>query len=169
MIKNRELVIATENKQFEAILNENQITINNNLYDIKILKKYDNGVFSISLNNKIMHVQMKKAEEGFKLLFNSFSYNFNVKDKSTAEFEKYMQVKSGAGAKGGNIKSPMPGLIVKINCAVGDEVKKGDKLVIIEAMKMENAIAASASGKVKNIKYAVGTPVEKDAVIIELE
>ncbi|MCX6148567.1 MAG: acetyl-CoA carboxylase biotin carboxyl carrier protein subunit [Candidatus Kapabacteria bacterium] len=166
---NRDLVINNGDKILDVVYNDNFILVNNNEYNIKILKNYGKGVYSLSVNNRIMHVQMKKTDEGFKLLHNSFTYNFNVKDKSTAEFEKYMQVKSGAGAKGGSIKSPMPGLIVKINCAVGDEVKKGDKLVIIEAMKMENAIASLTSGIVKSIKLAEGSVVEKDSVIIELE
>lgn len=166
---NRDLVINNGDKILDVVYSDEQILVNDKQYHIKILKKYGKGVYSLSVNNKIMHVQMKKSDDGFKLLHNSFTYNFNVKDKSTAEFEKHMQVKSGAGAKGGTIKSPMPGLIVKINCAIGDEVKKGDKLVIIEAMKMENAIASLSAGKVKSIKFSEGTAVEKDSVIIELE
>ena len=80
--------------------------------------------------------------------------------------------RSGAGAKASGptpVVAPMPGLIVRINAAVGDAVGAGQGLVVMEAMKMENELRALAAGKVKNILVAPGTAVEKGAVLIELE
>ena len=67
------------------------------------------------------------------------------------------------------IKSPMPGSVVKLNVKEGDEVKEGDILVIVEAMKMENELRASGDLKVKKIFIKEGEQVEGFAPLIELE
>ena len=67
------------------------------------------------------------------------------------------------------VVAPMPGLIVRVNVAVGDEVQAGQGLVVMEAMKMENELRATAAGRVKSITAAPGTAVEKGTVLVELE
>ena len=67
------------------------------------------------------------------------------------------------------IVAPMPGLIVRINVAPGDTVEAGQGVVVMEAMKMENELRATAAGIVKRIGVAPGTAVEKGAVLVELE
>ncbi len=67
------------------------------------------------------------------------------------------------------VVAPMPGLIVRVNVAVGDDVQAGQGLVVMEAMKMENELKASSAGRVKNITAAPGTAVEKGTVLVELE
>ncbi len=66
------------------------------------------------------------------------------------------------------VTAPMPGLIVRVNVAVGDSVSLGQGLVVMEAMKMENELRASAAGVVRMIHAAVGSAVEKGAVLVEL-
>ena len=63
----------------------------------------------------------------------------------------------------------MPGLIVRVNVQVGDTVQAGQGLVVMEAMKMENELRATAAGKVKSVAGVRGTAVEKGALLIELE
>ena len=65
--------------------------------------------------------------------------------------------------------APMPGLVVRVAAAVGDLVQAGQALVVMEAMKMENELRASAPGRVKSILVAPGQAVEKGAVLVELE
>lgn len=72
--------------------------------------------------------------------------------------------KAGAVA----IKAPMPGNIMKVNYKVGDSVKKGDVLVVLEAMKMENDVCAPQDGVVASVDVAQGTTVETDAVLVTL-
>ena len=66
------------------------------------------------------------------------------------------------------VKAPMPGNIMKINAKVGAAVKKGDVLMVLEAMKMENDICAPADGTVASIEVAQGATVETDAVLVTL-
>jgi pyruvate carboxylase subunit B len=65
--------------------------------------------------------------------------------------------------------APMPGLVVRVAAAVGDPVQAGQALVVMEAMKMENELRASAPGRVKAILVAPGQAVEKGTVLLELE
>lgn len=67
------------------------------------------------------------------------------------------------------ILAPMPGLIVRVNVQVGDEVQSGQGVVVMEAMKMENELRSSSAGKVKSIFAQPGSAVEKGARLVELE
>ncbi|MDQ6689193.1 MAG: acetyl-CoA carboxylase biotin carboxyl carrier protein subunit [Gemmatimonadota bacterium] len=67
------------------------------------------------------------------------------------------------------VRAPMPGLIVRINVKVGDRVQAGQGLVVMEAMKMENELRATASGTVRSVEVAPGTAVEKGALLIGLD
>ena len=76
---------------------------------------------------------------------------------------------SKSGATGSiTIKAPMPGNIIKVNAKVGASVKKGDVLIVLEAMKMENDICAPQDGTVASIEVAQGATVETDAVLVTL-
>ena len=65
--------------------------------------------------------------------------------------------------------APMPGLIVRVNVAVGDTVKAGQGLVVMEAMKMENELRSGSAGLVKAVRATPGTAVERGATLVELD
>ena len=67
------------------------------------------------------------------------------------------------------VVAPMPGLVVRVNVAVGDSVAAGQGVLVMEAMKMENELRASAAAVVKSVRVTVGTAVEKGAILIEME
>jgi glutaconyl-CoA/methylmalonyl-CoA decarboxylase subunit gamma len=69
----------------------------------------------------------------------------------------------------GAIRSPLPGKVVSIKCSVGDSVKAGDTVLVLESMKMENAIMAPKSGRVKEIPVAEGANVALDDVLLVIE
>ena len=73
-----------------------------------------------------------------------------------------------ASAGAVTVKAPMPGNIMKVNCTVGASVTKGDVLVVLEAMKMENDICAPADGVVASVEVAKGATVETDALLVTL-
>lgn len=69
-------------------------------------------------------------------------------------------------ARVSEVKAPMPGLVIRILAAEGDEVEKGGNLFVLEAMKMENIIKAPADVKIKSIKVKPGDKVEKNQVVM---
>jgi acetyl/propionyl-CoA carboxylase alpha subunit len=66
------------------------------------------------------------------------------------------------------IVAPMPGLIVRVNVSIGDHVEAGQGLVVMEAMKMENELRATAAGTVSGVQVTPGTAVEKGALLVSL-
>lgn len=113
-------------------------------------------------------VEANYAEKIFKLKINGTIHTVNLKNRTDLLLEK-MGMSSAASAKLNNLKAPMPGLIYEMKVKVGDEIKKGDVLLILVAMKMENAIKAAGDGIVKSIKTNTGDSVEKGQLIMEFE
>ena len=82
---------------------------------------------------------------------------------------KKMGLKIGGAQRVSDVKAPMPGLVLEVNVSPGDAVEKGDALLILEAMKMENVIKAQGDGVVKNVGIKKGDAVEKAQLLIEME
>lgn len=80
-----------------------------------------------------------------------------------------LSVAAAAASGPAPVIAPMPGLIVRLHVKVGDQVAAGQPVVVMEAMKMENELRATAAGVVKAIHAVVAKPVEKGTVLVELE
>ncbi len=100
---------------------------------------------TIKLNNRVANVQIKNR---FDLLLENLGMN-SAQKKQIAD-----------------IKAPMPGLVLEIKVKKGDIVKKGDPILVLEAMKMENIIKADGDGEIKSIAVEIGSSVEKNQVMI---
>lgn len=93
-----------------------------------------------------------------------------VTRKTNAPAAPQVQVSAPqAASSASSIKAPLPGTISAINVKVGDQVKRGDTVVVMEAMKMENNIVANKDGKVKTIHVNAGQSVAQDDKLIDLE
>jgi biotin carboxyl carrier protein len=119
-------------------------------------------------DNRPFELELSKDNGVYDCWVNSRLSRCEVIDEKTAKYAKLMGASLGAG-KANVLKAPMPGLVVKVEVEIGQEVKKGDGLIIVEAMKMENELKASHKGKVKRIKVEQGQAVEKNQVLIEFE
>ncbi len=97
---------------------------------------------------------------------NGFTYELRRKDV-LAEDMTLSELLESTGMIGNEIKPPMPGRIVKINVTENQEVKKGDLLLILESMKMENQVLAPKDGKIKAIYVSAGQMVEGDKILLE--
>jgi pyruvate carboxylase subunit B len=73
------------------------------------------------------------------------------------------------GAAGGEVRAPMPGLVLDVQVEEGDEVTAGQGLIVLEAMKMENELKAPSGGVVAAVHAANGDAVDKDALLVEIE
>jgi len=111
-------------------------------------------------------VKIDKEAKTYTCKINGRLYTVELKDKLDLLLEKMGLHGSGTG-KVNNIKAPMPGLIIDLKIAPGDQVKTGDPLLILEAMKMENIIKSPGDGVVKSVKVKKGDSVEKGHVLIE--
>lgn len=80
-----------------------------------------------------------------------------------------MGLAHAASSSAADLQAPMPGLIVDVLVAEGDEIKKGDPLLILEAMKMENKLTSAVDGIVQSVLVKAGDTVEKNTTLIEFE
>jgi biotin carboxyl carrier protein len=82
---------------------------------------------------------------------------------------KHLGLTAHSHVKMNTVKAPMPGMVLGIMVTEGQDVQKGDPLLILEAMKMENVLKAVGEGRVKAIKVQKGTAVDKNQLLIEME
>lgn len=157
-------------QNFEISEDKEQILLNNQPFSWDFRDISDNHYHIIKDNQSYNAelVEANFAEKIFKIKINGTIHTVNLKNRTDLLLEK-MGMSGTTSAKINNLKAPMPGLIFDMKVKVGDEVKKGDVLLILVAMKMENAIKATGDGKVKNIKVNTGDSVEKGQLIMEFE
>jgi len=139
-------------------------TINGNAYDLDI-KSVEDNVAEVEVNGFSYFVEFDRVLETTKTpkLVRTEAV------PSTDITRSDQKTSSPAGPKGsGFIKSPLPGTILDINVKVGDMVKTGDKLLTLEAMKMENIINSDKSGKILAVNYKKGDAVMEGDILIEV-
>ncbi len=140
-----------------------KFTINGNVYDVNIQNIEDN-IAEVEVNGTSYSVAVDKTMQTSKTpkLVRSVSVPSTDSAPSTAK------TASPSASKGaGTVKSPLPGVILDIYVKEGDIVKMGQKLLMLEAMKMENNISADKEGKVVSIKVNKNdTVMEGDVLIV---
>jgi len=113
-------------------------------------------------------VERAKGLQGYNLHYRGSTMNAAVRTRNAHALMVYMPEKVEADTSQ-FLLCPMPGLVVSINVEVGDEVKVGQTLAVVEAMKMENILRAERDGVIANVEAAAGDSLQVDAVIIEFE
>jgi biotin carboxyl carrier protein len=135
------------------------------------LLEIKDGKFHILQDNQSFNATVLEANyetKTFSIKINKNVYEVSLKDKFDLLVEK-LGFSNMTVQKVNNIKAPMPGLVLDILVQVGDVLVKGDSVLILEAMKMENVIKAEGDAVVKSIEIAKGTPVEKNQILVEFE
>ncbi len=132
------------------------------------IQQLDERTFSVLLGGQSMRVVVEKAPGGYQLLVNGKRMEATVESERMRLLKKF-GTKSHAAHTRTDIHAPMPALVVKVEVEVGDEVKPGQGLIILEAMKMENEIRAHTEGRVKEIFVTTGKAVEKGELLLRLE
>jgi propionyl-CoA carboxylase alpha chain len=119
-----------------------------------------------TIDGEMICVQVRPVLNGFDLAHRGVEVRAYVYTESEAAAARLMPVKKAADS-GKAVRCPMPGLVISIAVAPGQEVKAGDTLAVVEAMKMENVLRAERDGVVKTIKAKPGDSLAVDAVIME--
>ena len=130
--------------------------ISNNAYVIRI----GNSVFEITSN--------KLDKDRFGIIINACYFDTTVRTL-LQETATELQKNKSKLKHHSDVKAPMPGLILKLKKNIGDEVKLGEPILLLEAMKMENELRSPASGIVKKIFFKEGQSVDKDSIILTIE
>ena len=144
--------------------------LNGDFYSLDI-EKVDAQTWHILKDNTSYYVQWLERDEETKtytLKVNGSLIVLEAKNEFDLLLEKMGMANVGI-AKVSKLKAPMPGKVLDVLVTPGQEVVKGDGLVILEAMKMENVLKADDVGVVKSVNVSIGEAVEKNNVLIEFE
>jgi propionyl-CoA carboxylase alpha chain len=125
-------------------------------------------LFNGTVNGEEIHVQVQRIGQIYRLSRGGSESDLRVMNPRAAEMQKLMPVKVPPDTSR-QVVAPMPGLLVSVAVAEGDEVKAGDELAVLEAMKMENTLRAERNGVIATLNFKAGESVEVDEVIMELE
>jgi acetyl/propionyl-CoA carboxylase alpha subunit len=145
-----------------------QLTLNGELlaWDLAIL---GNGHYHVLYEGRSYNAELVDADYAAKKLvmkINGQRIELQAKDRFDLLLEK-MGMSNAAAVKVNELKAPMPGLIVDIRVQPGQAVQKGDPLLVLEAMKMENILKAPADGTVGSIKVTLRDNVQKGQVLVK--
>ena len=130
-------------------------------------KKTGRTNFSLIVDNRSFEIEVDNAGDEYRVLVDGRTYHVNLIDER--------RVLTGGGQSGSQLQGrqkvsvPMPGKVIAVLVAEGDRVEKGQGLVIVEAMKMENEVHSPISGEVREIKVTPGDTVEGGAVLVIVE
>jgi|JI10StandDraft_1071094.scaffolds.fasta_scaffold27826_4 biotin carboxyl carrier protein len=136
-------------------------------FDLRELRP---GSYHLLYNGKSFEVEVLQSDTLAKkhlITINGKKVEAVMRDRFD-DLLKELGMDAAASLKVGDLKAPMPGLVVDIPVKEGDVVSKGDTLVILEAMKMENALKAVADATVKKIVVTKGQAVDKNTLLIQL-
>lgn len=157
-----------DRSEFTFEEDENGIHLNGTHNDADLIKLSD-GKYHLIKDDKSFTIEVVSQEgKTISLLVNGKRYTCEVKDKLDIQLNK-MGISVGAATAENELKAPMPGLVLDIKVSIGQEVKAGESMVVLEAMKMENILKAAGDVTIKDIKVKSGQNVEKNAVLIEFE
>jgi biotin carboxyl carrier protein len=144
---------------------ENELIVNDEPYQIDFTQLPAGDVTSLLLNNRSLEAVVAPRDDAWEVLIMGELYSVQVQDERT---RRLSQARSVAHHLDGDatVTSPMPGIIVAVPVVEGDTVQKGDKLVILESMKMENELRSPCDGIVTHINVLPGVSVEKGQVLV---
>ena len=161
------ITVVNDQEYIIEIDQESRIRVNDEVYGIDFLPLSEDGVLSLFIENKSLEAVVEKRDAIWQVLMKGELYSVNVQDERAYRLMQARGTTEGGGDA--TIRSPMPGLIVDIPVVQGQSVAKGDKIVILESMKMENELRASGDGVVSRILVGKGDSVEKDQELVVIE
>ncbi len=155
---------------FEVQTDKKDISINGKPFSVDMHQVNEQTIHVLHQHKSYLAevLEFDKAGKTCIMKVNSNTYTLNIKDQFD-ELLHQLGLDNLNTIKISDLKAPMPGLVLKILVAEGDEVKKGDNLLVLEAMKMENIIKSPADLKIKSIKVKDADKLEKNQVMILFE
>lgn len=156
-------------KQFLVeIIDDRHVSVDGKVYEVDFESVSGQPVYSLIVDGKSHESYVAQVDDIWQVLMRGRLYPVSVED----EREKRLRAAAGGGvAETGefHLKAPMPGLVVTIPVEEGQEVKKGQVLLILESMKMQNELKSPRDGKVNRIKVKAGESVEQRQTLLSVQ
>jgi biotin carboxyl carrier protein len=161
--------LSSENKKFTFSLPLKQsIRIGKREYEVKLKSDEKYGTYILWKNRKYPVEIVRSRQNKYEILFNDISYTFTVETPFSLQRMKVLSSRKGKAEKE-YIKAPMPGKIIDVLVREGATISRGEAVVILEAMKMQNEIVSPVSGTVVKISARPNSNVMKDDLLVEIK
>ncbi|MGZ3899881.1 MAG: acetyl-CoA carboxylase biotin carboxyl carrier protein subunit [Bacteroidia bacterium] len=134
--------------------------------DIIKINPYQFHIIHNNTSYNVDVIKLNHEEKTMVIKINSVKFNLQLKDKYD-ELLHNLGLDNLAAKKVSDVKAPMPGMVLNVLVTEGSEVKKGDTLIVLEAMKMENILKSPSDGVIKKIIAIKGNAVEKNQILIQ--
>lgn len=155
-------------RQFTIDINHNgQVTVDGEVINVDMQQMLDTTMHSIIINGQSHDIRMNEGDGVYIAQLRGEIFEIVVEDERT---RRLAGLKGGPGAVTGEavIKAPMPGVVVDILVTQNQEVQKGDIVLILESMKMQNEFKAPRTGVVYSVRVAPGDKVDQNAVMLTI-
>lgn len=156
-----------EKEYLVEIIDDKHISVNGKVFEVDFESVSGQPVYSLIVDGKSHESYVQPGDETWQVLLRGRLFPVRVED----EREKRLRAAGGAGvAESGEfqLKAPMPGLVVAVPVAEGDEIKKGQVLLILESMKMQNELKSPRDGTVGRIRVRAGESVEQKQTLLSI-
>jgi biotin carboxyl carrier protein len=157
-------------KEFDVQPAGDSITVGDETFAVRVVRR--GNIVTVYVNEKPYAVQLPdgaQPEEGpLKLLVDAQEFEVELKGRAAARAKPKAKARQAAGGTG-VVLSQMTGRVIRVDVKPGDEVKEGEVMLVVEAMKMENEIAAPVSGTVKVVSVAAGARVAEGDPLVTIE
>lgn len=162
------IAVNGQRKKFEfPIPFTDVLKVNGKEHEVVIKEDDKLGTYLLFKNKKYPVEILYKNQNRYEVLLNGVSYFFTVETPTSYKRMKFLSSKNSSN-KNANLEAPMPGKIIEVLTEEGREVRAGEPLLILEAMKMQNEIQSPISGKIKKIHVKGGQSVLKDDLMVEI-
>lgn len=163
------IALSTSNKAYEFKNPlEKRIKYMGKSVDIKLHEDPNGFSYIVWKNKKYMLDVIEKNQNRYTVMINGVWYSFTVETPISLKRRRYLE-KKGETSSLVSIEAPMPGKIIDILVDEGAEVKEGEPIIILEAMKMQNEIASHVNGIVTSVSVRKNDSVMKDDVLIDIQ
>lgn len=150
------------------IVDEQAVRVNGQLYTIDFDSICDQPVYSLLLDGRSYESYVYPVDGEWQVLLHGRLYPARVEDERERLLRSAAQEETG-GRGEFQLKAPMPGLVVAVPVQEGQAVQKGDVLVILESMKMQNELKAPQAGTVVRVRAASGERVEQRQTLLNIQ
>ena len=152
----------------DVVLDGDEILVDGTPVDLSMIYTPGDAIVTADIGEEEIAVKVETTRTGFRLTTRGAIHNVRVLPARAAQYVQHMIEKIPPDLSRFLI-CPMPGLLVRLDVAEGEQVEIGQPLAVIEAMKMENILRAEKAGTVKSVNAKAGDSLAVDAIILELE
>jgi len=156
-----------EREYIVDIIDEHHVSVDGEVYQVDFMPVGDQPVYSLVVNGQSVDAHVYPNEDTWQVLFRGSLYTANVEDEREKRLRAALAGRV-AEHEDFHLKAPMPGMVVSIPVMDGQLVEKGNVLVILESMKMQNELRAPRDGKVVRLRVKVGDRVEQKETMLSV-